>query len=157
MIVPIRRPRRRYAMLRPTLLWIVIFSAALATLPCFGQTFGEITGVVTDSGGGLVVGAAVTVTNPETNLTRTATTNGSGNYTFPSLLPGIYSVKTEMQGFQGEIRNNIELQVQQVARIDFQLRVGSLTETVEVTGGAPLLATENAAVGTVIENRRIVD
>ena len=62
-----------------------------------------------------------------------------------------------MQGFQGEIRNDIELQVQQVARIDFQLKVGSLTETVEVTGGAPLLATENAAVGTVIENRRIVD
>src|SRR5438270_8767527 len=132
-------------------------SVGLTVLPCSGQTFGEITGVVTDSGGGLVVGAAVTVTNPETNLTRTAMTNGSGNYTFPSLLPGTYSVKTEMQGFQGEIRNRIELQVQQVARIDFQLKVGSLTETVEVTGGAPLLATENAAVGTVIENKRIVD
>ena len=139
--------------MRTKLLAFVIFAA----LPCFGQTFGEITGVVTDPSGALVVGAAVTVSNPATNLTRTATTNNAGNYTFPSLLPGVYSVKAEMQGFQGEIRGGVELQVQQVARIDFQLKVGSLTETVEVIVGAPLLNTENATVGTVIENRRIVD
>ncbi len=139
--------------MRTKLLAFVIFAA----LPCFGQTFGEITGVVTDPSGALVVGAAVTVSNPATNLTRTATTNNAGNYTFPSLLPGVYSVKAEMQGFQGEIRGGVELQVQQVARIDFQLKVGSLTETVEVISGAPLLNTENATVGTVIENRRIVD
>src|SRR5438094_3551158 len=62
-----------------------------------------------------------------------------------------------MQSFQAEIRNGVELQVQQVARIDFQLKVGSMAETIEVTGGAPLLNTENATVGTVIENKRIVD
>src|SRR2546425_6140090 len=139
--------------MRTKVLAFVVF----AVLPGFGQTFGEITGVVTDPAGGVVVGAAVTVTNPATNLTRTATTNNSGNYTFPSLLPGIYSVKAEMQGFQGEIRNGVELQVQQVARLDFQLRVGSLSEAVEVTGGAPLLTTENATMGTVIDNQRIVD
>ena len=144
-------------MMRRTLLWISLLSASLVSLPCFGQTFGEITGVVTDSSGGLVVGATVTVTNPETNVTRTATTNTAGNYNFPSLLPGIYSVKAEMQGFQAENRSGIELQVQQVARIDFQLKVGSMAETIEVTGGAPLLNTENATVGTVIENKRIVD
>jgi carboxypeptidase family protein/TonB-dependent receptor-like protein len=140
--------------MRARLLGVFVLSTALS---CFGQTFGEITGVVTDSAGGVVAAAAVTVTNPATNLTRTAATNNAGNYTFPSLLPGVYSVKVEMQGFQTENRAGIELQVQQVARIDFQLKVGSLTETVEVTGGAPLLATENATVGTVIENRRIVD
>src|SRR5438105_11576791 len=139
--------------MRRKLLAFVVFAA----LPCFGQTFGEITGVVTDPAGALVVGAALTVSNPATNLTRTATTNNAGNYTFPSLLPGVYSVKAEMAGFQGEIRGGVELQVQQVARIDFQLKVGSLTETVEVIVGAPLLNTENATVGTVIENRRIVD
>ena len=139
--------------MRRKLLAFVVFAA----LPCFGQTFGEITGVVTDPAGAVVVGAAVTVSNPATNLTRTATTNNAGNYTFPSLLPGVYSVKAEMAGFQGEIRGGVELQVQQVARIDFQLKVGSLTETVEVIVGAPLLNTENATVGTVIENRRIVD
>src|SRR5713226_3062278 len=127
-----------------------ILTVALAFLPCSAQTFAEITGVVTDASGGLVVGAGITVTNPETNLTRTTKTNNAGYYTFPSLLPGVYSVKAEMQGFQGEIRTRVELQVEQVARIDFQLKVGSLAETVEVTGGAPLLTTENAAVGTVI-------
>src|SRR2546425_2186299 len=139
--------------MRTKVLAFVVF----AVLPGFGQTFGEITGVVTDPAGALVVGAAVTVSNPATNLTRTATTNNAGNYTFPSLLPGVYSVHAEMPGFQGEIRGGVELQVQQVARIDFQLRVGSLTETVEVIVGAPLLNTENATVGTVIENQRIVD
>jgi len=121
------------------------------------QTFGEITGEVTDSTGGVVVGATVTVTNPQTNLTRQTTTNTAGNYAFPALLPGVYNVKAEGQGFRTEARNRVELQVQQVARIDFQLQVGLVAETVEVAGGAPLLTTENATVGTVIENRSIVE
>src|SRR5712691_383106 len=126
-------------------------------LPSFCQTFGEITGVVTDPSGAIVASAIVTITNPQTNFTRQASTNNAGNYAIPALLPDVYNVRAEMQGFQTEIRNGVELQVQQVARIDFQLKVGSLTETVEVIVGAPLLNTENATVGTVIENRRIVD
>ncbi|PWU00783.1 MAG: hypothetical protein C5B51_24380 [Terriglobia bacterium] len=144
-------------MLRTGLLVLVLLSAGLAGLPSAAQTFGEITGVVSDPSGAVVAGAEVTLTNPETGLTRRTATNSAGNYSFPSLLPGIYNVRAEKQGFQAEIRNGLELQVQQVARIDFQLRVGSRAETVEVTGGAPLLTTENATVGTVIENRRIVD
>src|SRR5215831_8328704 len=133
-----------------------ILMAAFA-LPVFGQEFGEITGVVTDPTGSIVANAAVTVSNSDTNFTRRVTTNSSGNYSFPALLPGIYNVRAEVQGFQTEIRTDIELQVQQTARIDFQLRVGVVSETIEVTGGAPLLNTENANVGTVIENKRIVD
>jgi hypothetical protein len=121
------------------------------------QTFGEITGEIMDPTGGVVVGATVTVTNPQTNLTRQTTTNTAGNYAFPALLPGVYNVKAEGQGFRTEVRNRVELQVQQVARIDFQLRVGLVAETIEVAGGAPLLTTENATVGTVIENRSIVE
>ena len=101
-------------------------------------------GTVTDSSGAVVVGAIVTVTNPQTNFTRSATTNNAGNYSFPALLPGVYNVRAEMQGFQSELRSGVELQVQQVARMDFQFRVGAVNETVEVSGGAPLLATENA-------------
>jgi len=134
-----------------------ILTAGLAILPGFGQTFGEITGVITDSSAAVLVGTTVTVTSLETGLARTVSTNTAGNYLFPTLLPGNYSIKAEMQGFQTEVRNGIELQVQQTARIDFQLKVGSRAETVEVTGGAPLLTTENATVGTVIENQRIVD
>ena len=57
------------------------------------QTFGEITGEISDSTGGVVVGATVTVTNPQTSLTRQTTTNTAGNYAFPALLPGVYNVK----------------------------------------------------------------
>jgi hypothetical protein len=132
--------------------------AALAlAAPTFGQTFGQITGLVTDASGGVLVGATVTVTNPQTSFTRTEATNGSGQYSFPNLLPGLYNVAVGAQGFQNVIRNGVELQVQQVARLDFQLKVGSVTEAVEVSGGAPLLATEDATLGTVIDNQRIVD
>ncbi|HTA68204.1 MAG TPA: carboxypeptidase regulatory-like domain-containing protein [Bryobacteraceae bacterium] len=142
--------------LRPFVGLLVLLGLGLVQ-SSFGQTFGSITGVVTDSSGGIVAGATVTVTNPQTNATRTATTNASGNYVFPALLPGVYDVRVEAQGFQPEVRNGVQLQVQQEARLDFQLKVGSLTEAVEVTGGAPLLTTENATVGTVIDNQRIID
>src|ERR1700682_1724424 len=135
----------------------IVLSLGSLALPCFGQTFGDITGVVTDPSGAVLVGATVTVTNTQTNATRTADTNNTGNYSFPALLPGIYSVKVEMAGMQTEIRNGVELQVQQVARIDFQLKVGSITEAVEVSGGAPLLTTENATLGTVIDNQLSVE
>ena len=130
----------------------------LALVPSsVAQTFGEITGVVTDTSGAVVAGATVTVTNTQTNATRAAVTNNVGNYSFPALPPGVYNVKVEIQGFQPEIRSGVELQVQQVARLDFQLNVGSVSTAVEVTGGAPLLTTENATLGTVSDNQRIVD
>jgi hypothetical protein len=137
-------------------LWIFGMLLCLAS-PSAGQTFGQITGLVTDTSGAVVVGASVTVTNPQTGFTQAGATNSSGIYTFPSLLPGGYDVKVEKSGFQTEIRRNVELQVEQVARLDFPLQVGAVTQAVEVTAGAPLLNTEDATVGTVIENQRIVD
>jgi len=74
----------------------------------------------TDSSGAVVAGANITIANPQTNFTRQVQTNSTGNYVFPTLLPGLYSLRVEMQGFQTEVRNQIELQVAQVARIDFQ-------------------------------------
>jgi len=143
--------------MRATLTGIFVLALGLAlALPSFGQTFGQITGLVTDSSGGVLVGAPVTVTNPQTSFTRTENTNGSGVYTFPNLLPGGYNVKVEMQGFQTSLRSGVDLRVDQVARLDFQLRAGAVAEVVEVTTGAPLLNTEDASVGTVIENQRIV-
>src|ERR1700688_1533419 len=123
----------------------------------FAQTAGQITGQVTDASDATVVGAIVTVTNSQTNVARKTTTNSAGDYTFPAIPPGVYNVKAEMQGFQVEIRQGVELQVEQIARIDFHLQVGAVTQTVEVSGGAPLLNTETATVGTVIDNNRIVN
>jgi hypothetical protein len=121
------------------------------------QTTGEITGLVTDASGAAVSGASVTVTNKATNAQRQVPTNGEGIYSFPSLFPGVYSLKVEQQGFKTVLRDGLELQVQQVARIDVSMEIGQVGETVTVTGGAPLLSQESTTVGTVIENKRIVD
>ena len=138
--------------------WLFQFLlVCLACLPVFSQTFGEITGTVQDSAGAIVVGARVTVTNTGTAATRETVTTGAGVYTFPSLQPGVYNLRVEQQGFRAAVENNIELQVQQTARVDFTLQVGQLSESIEVAANAVQLNTDDATVGTVIENKRIVD
>ena len=134
---------------------LLLALASAALVP--GQTLGEITGEVRDPSGSVVVGAEVTVTNNATAAARSVVTNSAGLYSFPSLQPGVYTVKVTMPGFQALTRPDIELQVQQTARIDFTLRLGQVSEVVEVVGGAPLLTTEGSTVGTVIENKRIVE
>ena len=96
------------------------------------QTFGEITGEVTDQSGAIAPNASVTATNTATNGSRTTRTNEAGIYSFPALVPGPYQVKVEAPGFQSSVRSNIELQVQQTAKIDFTLVVGQAAQTVEV-------------------------
>lgn len=121
------------------------------------QTSGEITGEVRDPSGAITPNATIVATNSETNVSRTTETNSSGVYNFPGLNPGIYQVKASAPGFQTSVRSNVELQVQQNARIDFTLAVGQSTETVEVKGSNVVLSTEDATVGTVIEGKPIVE
>lgn len=137
-----------------------LFSAVLLCLvsgAAIAQTFGEITGQVRDQSGSAIAGANITVLNTATNASRTSVSNDAGIYSFPSLVPGVYTVRAERAGFKIATANKVELQVQQVARLDFDLQVGQVTETVEVVATAALLTSENATVGTVIENKRIVD
>ncbi len=82
--------------------------------------------------------------------------NEAGVFTFAALPPGPYVVKAELQGFK-TAQQAIELHVEQTVRVNFTMEIGTLSETAEVTGVAPLITTENATVGTVIENRRIVE
>src|SRR5216684_2992727 len=137
-------------------LWIVL-GLCMTIGIASAQTFGEITGEVKDQSGAVAPNAAITATNTATNASRATRTNEAGIYSIPALNPGTYQVKVEAPGFQPMVRNDIELQVQQTARIDFTLAVGQLAQTVEVSGTAALLATENATVGTVIEQKSIVD
>src|SRR5713101_8036296 len=120
------------------------------------QTFGEITGEVKDQSGAVAPNAAVTATNTDTNASRTTRSNEAGIYSIPALVPGPYQVKVEAPGFQPMVRG-IELQVQQTARIAFTLMVGQASQSIEVSSTALMLTTESATIGTVIENRRIVD
>ena len=137
-----------------------IFALSLllaSALPASAQTFGQITGQVTDASGAILVGASVTVTNTQTNAVREAQTNTSGSYVFPTLLPGMYNIKVDLQGFQSQVRNGVELQVQQTARLDFSLELGSVEVAVEVTGSAPMINATDATVGTVIQNKEILE
>src|ERR1019366_7652484 len=134
---------------------IGLLGAALAM--AFAQTGGQITGEVSDPTGALVPNATVTVTNSVTNMARTTTTNTSGLYSFPALTPGMYQVKAVASGFQTAVTSDVELQVQQTARVDFTLTVGQSTQTLEVVANAALLTTENATVGTVIDGARIME
>jgi len=115
----------------------------------------EITGTVTDASGGIVINASVAIVNTATNMQRAVATNAAGVYDAPALQPGSYSIRVSMTGFRTQVRNIDELQVGQVARVDFKLEVGNVAETVEVQGVAPTLDTETTTIGTVIENRRI--
>ena len=133
-----------------------VFIWLLACAPSFAQTLGTITGEVKDSSGAVMPGVTVTATNNATNAVREGQSNEAGAYSFPALPPGTYTVKAELQGFQTSTRT-AELHVEQTLRVDFSLAIGTLSETAEVTGIAPLITTENATVGTVIENRRIVE
>jgi Carboxypeptidase regulatory-like domain len=128
----------------------------LLCAPAFAQTLGTITGEVKDSSGAVVPGVTVTVVNKSTNATRTATSNEVGLFDFPALPPGSYTVTTELVGFKS-VSRDVELQVQQTARVDFAMELGTVSEQATVVGVSPLVETANATIGTVIENRRIVE
>ena len=92
----------------------------LASEVGFGQTFGSIDGETRDSTGAIVAGVTVSVTNNGTNAVRSAVTNDAGVYSFPSLAPGTYGLRAEKPGFRTIVRSQVELQVQQAARVDFK-------------------------------------
>ena len=130
----------------------------MSSLAVFAQApTAEITGSVTDPTGAAVIGSKITLTRPSNNLRRSVTSNDAGIYGFPALAPGVYDLRVEAPGFSSEVRNGVELQVGQVARLDFPLKVGNVSEVIEVAGGAPVLETDTASLGAVIENRRIVE
>ena len=121
------------------------------------QTQGGVTGTVTDSSGSPVPGATVTVTNTATRGTRVTTTNAEGLYTFPSLPPGNYEVKIELQGFKTAEVSAFKVDIQQTVRRDVVLEVGALQETVTVSTDVTLLNTESTTVGTVIDNKVVTE
>jgi hypothetical protein len=110
-----------------------------------------ITGTVTDSSGGAVVGASVDAKSVERGIKYTAVTNESGIYRISQLPVGSYDLKIEKQGFQTSLYPAFVLTLNQVARIDVQLKVGEVSQTIEVTGAAPVLKTESTQVDTIID------
>ena len=112
-----------------------------------------INGIVTDPSGAAVVGAKLTAKDLERGTTFPTATDGRGFYSLPRLPVGQYEVRVENAGFQAAIKPDVALQLNQNARIDFQLQVGNVTQTVEVTTAAPLLQTASTQLGTVLDSR----
>ncbi|MEZ5351330.1 MAG: carboxypeptidase regulatory-like domain-containing protein [Bryobacteraceae bacterium] len=117
----------------------------------------SLTGRVTDASGAVIPAAAVTARSVETGITVAAETTSEGYYTLPALQPGRYEVTITKDGFVPVRQTGLELTVQQVARLDVTLQVGSVAETIEVQAQTPLLDSESSTVGQVIGNRQVTE
>src|SRR3984893_13443080 len=128
---------------------------ALCVTGLAAQEFrGTVTGRVTDSTGAIIPGASVTVTNVATGVAATATTNETGTYTVPYLMPGNYSVTFELIGFR-KVARSVEVRVGDRVEVNAVLDPGAVTETVQVAAEAPLLDARSGSAGQVIDEQRI--
>ncbi len=127
-------------------------------LPGRSQTItASLEGNIKDPTGALIAGAQVRVTNTATQMVVVLATDGSGRFLAPSLPPGPYTITVEATGFKKAERGGITLEVNQSARLEITMVLGSATETVEVTAQAPLLDSSSSAMGQVVDNRNIVN
>ena len=126
------------------------------TVALFGQTrAATISGQVKDPSGALIPNATITIRNTDTNVAQTTTSNGEGLFSVPDLIPGNYTVTAESPGMKRLERSGIALQVGDHIALDLVMQLGARAETVTVTGQVPLLRTEDAEAGQVIDRRRI--
>src|SRR4029077_13302137 len=120
--------------------------------PVMGQAVNAtLLGTVTDASGAAVSNAKVTITETNTGITHTSQTNDSGNYVFPDLPPGKYTVIAEQSGFKRESRPGVDLIVNSTERVDLVLQPGNISETITVEAETPILQTERADTGRKLE------
>lgn len=137
---------------------IVFLTLIFTSLFSFAQIDrGSIVGSVLDASGAVVRQATVTVTNKDTGVTYSTAVNDAGEYQVLALIPGSYEVKVTAQGFDTALRENIPVHVQDRLSVNFNLKVGTVKEQVVVTEIEPLLQTQNADVGSVVDTRRVND
>ena len=139
-------------------LLVVMLLAVMAAPVALAQIgTATINGTVTDASAGTIIGADVTITHGATNTTYNTQSNEAGYFRVPALPVGEYEVTAEMAGFKRGVRSGIQLRVADNARVDFELQVGDLVETVEVVGAAPLVESSNATMGKALENQRVTN
>ena len=117
----------------------------------------ELAGRITDQTGSVVAGARVTLRNTATGVERSNDSNDQGYYLFPAVQPGPYAVTARKAGFPDVTRDGIELQVDQRARVDFELKVGQVNEQVNVEASAVEVRTSSAELGSVMREKQVVD
>ena len=141
----------------------LLFCLGLLLLMCpgslslYAQNTGRILGTVDDVSGAAIPAAMVSVTNIATGTVRTFQTSDAGDYEVASLPPGTYAISVKKAGFATTSLSGIVLQVDQRARVDITMNVGSVSESVTVQAAALMVSTDSPALGTVIENQRVTD
>ncbi|MGH9434644.1 MAG: carboxypeptidase-like regulatory domain-containing protein, partial [Terriglobia bacterium] len=138
-----------------TCVCLIFLGAALAAAQSqFGAT-GTVLGHIQDSSGGAVPGAKVTLHNQQTGINSVFTTGSAGDYVFVNQIPGNYGVTVGKPGFKTAATAGLIVQVDQTLRQNFTLQVGATTEQVTVSAQAPMLQTDNATIGSVVNSRTI--
>jgi hypothetical protein len=134
-----------------------VISSLFCSLAFAQQGTAALNGQVTDPGGLAIVGAKVEAVNTGTNITYTGETNETGLYNFPTLPTGTYQITVTKEGFQQLIRPGVELHVSDVIGLNFSLQVGSLSQSVRVEGGTPLVETTSSELGGLVNDQKIAD
>ena len=155
----------RYSSMRTRARWfsrtapVLLLGAACAFhSPAYAQvTTADITGTVTDAQGGVLPGATVTLTNAETKETRTAKSDSTGDYVFPLLAPGHYSIRVQDTGFKSFSIADLAVEGGDRARADAQMTVGDTSQTIQVTATTPLLQADNATVSSTVTAAAVTD
>jgi hypothetical protein len=141
---------------RGAALLLSTFLVLLFCSPLAAQT-SEISGRISDPSKAVVSGADVSLTRTDSGEHRQAVSSGEGYYVFPLLVAGVYELSVTKQGFQKQSRTGIAVSTGQISTVDFELAVGTATESVTVTSEVPLLQGESASVNAVVENESIAD
>lgn len=148
---------RRLLHLLPRVGATLLLLAAFALTALAQTNKASIVGTVTDTSGGVVQGATVTITQTETNSTRTVPTGDDGNYEAPLLDIGTYKVSVTKEGYNTSTQENVILQTADRQRVDLQLTAGNVTADVVITAGAPLVETETSDRGSVVTGREVTE
>jgi hypothetical protein len=142
---------------RRSLLLLTALALVLTTAAFAQRDLGTIVGLVTDQQGGAVPNAKIAITEDATGLKYDVTTTGAGEYIRPALKPGTYTVTAEAKGFRRAAQQNVVLVGGDRVGVNITLAVGEVTESIEVTGAAPLLQTESTTLGADLSSRSTAD
>ncbi len=135
---------------------VLLFCVCLGGQHVFAQVdTGRLLGTVKDQTGAVIPTAQVTLTNESTSFTLTTVTGSDGTYVFTPIRIGRYTVEAEYKGFQKARQTGVDVNIQSQVVVDFALVPGAVTQTVEVTGQAPLLQTQSGSVGQIVNSSAI--
>jgi hypothetical protein len=149
--------RARWTVMCLEAVCLVVATCLCMSAPLFAQsTGGRILGRVADPTGAVLANVKVTATNEATGVTRSTQTSGGGDYAFPDLPVGTYTLRFELTGFKKDVRKSIALDINQVITLNMSMQLGAMQETIDVTSEAPLVETSSTQLGTVVNDRAIV-